>query len=189
MSQLELYKVSTAKLIGFFIMAWDLSRLKADMLVLVAPILLVCTPSCLSVSAILSLSQWDHSNPIPNILLGPHWDKAYWGMLVYPYELNGRQLYQDHPAGQGYSARGYDVAKQIFFSQPLLYPPWVITSHPHWRNKNTPTFVVYISSTADWFFCFFCFFVWAIVLVEWSMMPILAVGALPDFALHYCDKS
>lgn len=52
-----------------------------------------------------------YSNPIPNILLGPPWDKAYWGMLVYPYELNGPQLYQDHPAGQGCSVRGYDVAK------------------------------------------------------------------------------
>lgn len=50
-----------------------------------------------------------YSNPIPNILLGPPRDKAYWGMLVYPYELNGPQLYQDHPAGQGCSVRGYDV--------------------------------------------------------------------------------
>lgn len=32
-------------------------------------------------------------------------------MLVYPYELNGPQLYQDHPAGQGCTVRGYDVAK------------------------------------------------------------------------------
>lgn len=43
-------------------------------------------------------------------------------MLVYPYELNGRQLYQDHPAGQGYSARGYDVAKLIFFHTASSLP-------------------------------------------------------------------
>lgn len=65
---------------------------------------------------------------------------------MYPYELNGRQLYQDHPAGQGFSARGYDVAKQIFFhtasylphpelSQAILTEgikitqPWLATCH------------------------------------------------------------
>ncbi len=45
-------------------------------------------------------------------------------MSVYPYELNVRQLYQDHPAGQGYSTKGYDVAKQIFLhtASPLPHP-------------------------------------------------------------------
>lgn len=42
-------------------------------------------------------------------------------MLVYPYELNGRQLYQDHPAGHGFSARGYDVAKQSPVFPTLSY--------------------------------------------------------------------
>lgn len=41
-------------------------------------------------------------------------------MLVYPYELNGPQLYQDHPAGQGSSARGYDVAKLCCTFSPDL---------------------------------------------------------------------
>lgn len=61
-----------------------------------------------------SLSQWDHSNPIPYILLGLHCDKKYWGMSMHPYELNGLLLYQDHPAGQGHAARGYDVDKLFF---------------------------------------------------------------------------
>lgn len=82
---------------------------------------MICWPTYLSVYlSVPSPTTWSpttapcwgfYSNPIPNILLGPPRDKAYWGMLVYPYELNGPQLYQDHPAGQGCSVRGYDVAK------------------------------------------------------------------------------
>ena len=41
-------------------------------------------------------------------------------MLVYPYELNGRQHYQDAAAGQAYSAERYDVAKYI--SSPTQLP-------------------------------------------------------------------
>lgn len=61
-------------------------------------------------------------------------------MLVYPYELNGRQLYQDHPAGQCCSARGYDVAKLIFSMQPPLYPHPDLSPATHTEGKkNTPT--------------------------------------------------
>lgn len=105
-------------------------------------------------------SRWGfYSNPIPNILLGPPRDKAYWGMLVYPYELNGPQLYQDHPAGQGCSVRGYDVAKltrhkhahmlrrawcTLAHAGSHLVQPWLMTRHLHCRffmdSSFNPTF-------------------------------------------------
>lgn len=60
-------------------------------------------------------------------------------MLVYPYELNGRQLYQDAAAGQGYSAERYDVAKYIFFphtASALLHPK--LTSATHTEGIKSP---------------------------------------------------
>lgn len=59
-------------------------------------------------------------------------------MLVYPYELNGQQLYQDHPAGQGYSAREYDVAKMILSIKPPLYPHPELSPANHSKRKKTP---------------------------------------------------
>lgn len=83
------------------------------------------------------LSQWDHSNPIPNILLGPHWEKAFWGKLVYPYELNRQQLYQNQAVGQGYSARGYDAVKQIFSPYSLFFTPSLGYYHSPTRKTIT----------------------------------------------------
>lgn len=59
-------------------------------------------------------------------------------MLVYPYELNGRQLYQDHPAGQGYTARGYDVAKLIssHTASPLPHPELSPATHTEGIKKH-----------------------------------------------------
>lgn len=51
-------------------------------------------------------------------------------MLVYPDELNGWQLYQDHPAGQCFSAAG----RILCSTHSLIYPSLVYRTHAHART-------------------------------------------------------
>lgn len=79
---------------------------------------------------------------------------------MYPYELNGWQLYQDHPAGQCFSAAGRISCS----TRALIYPSlgYHIHAHTHAHARiHTHTLEENLSvhlSPAGWFFWVFVFF-------------------------------
>lgn len=167
------------KLMCTSVIVVDFSRLKADML-WVASILLVCTPSCLSVSTILTLS-------LSGITLIQ--SQLYYLVLTeirHTGDVSVSIWIKWTAALSRCCSRSSLLCRKIWCSQIYFFPPHsfpltppkVNISHPHWRNKITSTFVDYISSSAD---CFLSGLRQSF-LMHWSTMQIPEAGQPSDCA-------